>query len=232
MKDLCNRKIRRRFPYIVKVDPMKILTKEDAHELLQGETLDAFIAQLSSQLRLVGGTYSIPLNSGVQIAFSKLFAYLVLRDSPVCLYVTGWSVCTEHLDLFYGYRRSVGDLRLLMEAPVHVFERNEEDALVSVLCMVFFFFWDAWVFDLAGRSLLRICHDGWMEVRAGDESAAKEIAAELGSTEFLFWTVRQQRLRAPNDERPKTNDASNTSASSDPPDPPKPESRPPDCAPS
>ena len=138
---------------------MKILTKEDARKLLKGETLQAFMTYVSRQLQLAASTYSTPVNSGKQIALSKLFAYLMLKDSPVCLYVTDWGIATEHLDLFYGYRRSVGDLRLLMEAPVHVFERMEEDALVSVLSMVFFFSWDAWLFDFAGRWLLRVSHD-------------------------------------------------------------------------
>lgn len=158
---------------------MKILSKEDARELLSGKSLDAFVTQLSSQLQLVEDTYSAPVNSGVQIALSKLFAYLLLRDSPVCLYVTCWGVATEHLDLFYGYRRSFGEKRPLIDAPVHLFERTDEDAFISVLCMVFFFSWDASVFDLAGRSLLQTSHDGWLEVRTSDQALVKDVAVEL-----------------------------------------------------
>lgn len=158
---------------------MKILTKENASEMLGGKSLDAFITQLSSQLQLVEDTYSAPVNSGVQIALSKLFAYLLLRDSPVCLYVTCWGIATEHLDLFYGYRRSHGEKRPLIDAPVHLFERTDEDAFISVLCMVFFFSWDASVFDLAGRSLLQTSHDGWLEVRTSDEALVKDVAVEL-----------------------------------------------------
>lgn len=160
---------------------MKILTKENANEMLGGKPLDAFIAQLSSQLRLVEGSYTAPVNSGVQIALSKLFAYLVFRDSPVCLYVTCWGITTEHLDLFYGYRRSFGENRTLMEAPVHLFERNEEEAFISILCMVFFFSWDASIFDLTGRLLLQTSHDGWLDVRTNDKALAKDVAVELKS---------------------------------------------------
>jgi hypothetical protein len=158
---------------------MKILSKEDALELLSGKSLDAFIAQLSGQLQLVENTYAAPVNSGVQIALSKLFAYLLLRDSPVCLYVTCWGVATEHLDLFYGYRRSLGEKRPLIDAPVHLFDRTDEDAFISVLCMVFFFSWDASVFELAGRSLLQTSHDGWLEVRTSDQALVKDVAVEL-----------------------------------------------------
>jgi hypothetical protein len=158
---------------------MRILTKEDGCGLAKGKTLDTFIAQLSGQLELVKGAYSIPIESGRQTALSKLFAYLLFRDSEVCVYITGWGVATEHLDLFYGYRRSVGETRRLIEAPVHLFEPTENEALISLLCIVFYFFWDAWVFDLGGRSLLRISHDGWLEIRVGDEKLIKDIAAAL-----------------------------------------------------
>jgi hypothetical protein len=80
---------------------------------------------------------------------------------------------------FIRYRRSFGDQRLLMEAPVHVFEPTEDEAVVSVLSMALFFLWDVWVFDFAGRWLLGICHDGWFEVRARDEETIKDVAIEL-----------------------------------------------------
>lgn len=82
--------------------------------------------------------------------------------------------------MFYGYRRSFGGSRPLIEAPVHVFERTEEDTFVSILCMVLYFVWDAWVFDIEGKALVRISHDEWLEVRADDDDGAvKEFAAEL-----------------------------------------------------
>ena len=58
-------------------------------------------------------------------------------------------------------------------------ERTEEDTFISILCMVFYFFWDAWVFDVEGKALVRISHDEWLEVRADDDEAIKEFVAEL-----------------------------------------------------
>ena len=103
----------------------------------------------------------------------------MLRGSLVCLYVTGWGVATEHLDLFDGYRRSLGEKRPLIEAPVHLFERTDEDPFISVLCMVFFFSWDASVFDIDGRLLLQTSHDGWLEIRTSDGALVKDVAVEL-----------------------------------------------------
>src|SRR5437763_2538229 len=160
---------------------MKILTKENASEMLGGKSLDTFVSQRSNRLRQVGGTYSIPRDSGAKTALSRAFAYLLLRKSSVCIYVSGWGVwgSSENLDLFYGYRRSFGESRPLIEAPVHLFERTEEDTFVSILCMVFYFVWDAWVFDIEGKALVRISHDEWLEVRADDDETRKEFATEL-----------------------------------------------------
>ena len=149
--------------------------------MLGGKSPDTFVSQLSNQLRQVGGTYSIPRDSGAKTALSRVFAYLLLRKSSVCIYVSGWGVwgSSENLDLFYGYRRSFGENRPLIEAPVHLFEPTEEDTFVSILCMVFYFVWDAWVFDIEGKALVRISHDEWLEVRADDDETRKEFATEL-----------------------------------------------------
>jgi hypothetical protein len=58
----------------------------------------------------------------------------------VCLYVTGCEWRRNTSICFIRYRRSFGDQRLLMEAPVHVFEPTEDEAFVSVLSMAFFYF--------------------------------------------------------------------------------------------
>jgi hypothetical protein len=163
---------------------MKVLAKGNASEVLEvlgGKSLDNFVGGLSNRLRQVGGTYSIPRDSGAKTALSRVFAGLFLRKSSVCVYVSGWGVwrSSENLDLFYGYRRSVGEERPLIEAPVHIFARSEHDTFVSILCMVFYFVWDAWVFDIEGKKLVRISHDEWLEVRVDDDETRQEFATEL-----------------------------------------------------
>lgn len=159
---------------------MKILTTECAREATSGIELDAFIADLSNRLPLVEGVYSAPVSAGVEIALSKLLAYLLFKNSPVCLYVTGWGIATEHIDLFYGYRRSLGENRALIDSPVHIFEMADQEAFISLLCLVFFFSWDASVFDSTGTFLLRTSHDGWLEIRTSIEALAKNVTEEFG----------------------------------------------------
>lgn len=117
---------------------MKIFTEEDDLGIPNATPLDALVARLSSQLPLVRGRYSIPPESGRQTALAKLLAYLRFRNTSACIYITCWSVFTEHLDLFYGYRRSVGETRPLIEAPVHLFEaaRKTHLSVYSASCSI------------------------------------------------------------------------------------------------
>ncbi len=160
---------------------MKVLTEENASVLFGGSPLDTFVRELSIRLPLVRDTYSIPIDSGAKTKMSRLFADVLLKSPSVCIYITGWSVWgySENLDLFYGYRRSFGENRILMEAPVHLFESSEVDTFVSILCMVFYFVWDACVFDTEGKALVRISHDEWLEIRTDDEDIRKEFVTEL-----------------------------------------------------
>jgi hypothetical protein len=161
---------------------LKILTKEGASEFLGGKAPDAFVNELWSQLHLVGDAYKIPPDSGRKTALSRLFAHLLLNKASVCLYVSGWGIwpSAENLDLFYGYRRTLGETRQLIEAPFHVFESTENDGLVSILCMVLYFIWDAWVFDIEKRALIRISHDEWLEVLSSNDESIGEFSNALG----------------------------------------------------
>jgi len=159
---------------------MKILNKEDARVLLDGRSLDGFVTGLY-ELPILEGTYSTPVRSGMQIALARLLAYLFLRESAPCLYVRNWGIANEHMDLFRGYRSSLGERRSLIEAPVHVFDTVDDDAFISLMCMVLFFSWDASVFDLAGTSLAQTSHDGWLELRSVNRVFQEELGAQLAT---------------------------------------------------
>ena len=163
---------------------MKVLTEENTSELLGGKSLDAFLNELSSRLPLVNDTYAIPADSRAKTDLSRLFAYVLLRRSPeVYIYISGWGMwmrgVSEELDLIYGYRRSFGENRPLIEAPVHQFESSDEPAFVSILSIALYFIWDAWIFDAEGKSLVRIHHHEWLEIRSEDEDTRKEFETYL-----------------------------------------------------
>jgi len=161
---------------------MKILTASDAAEVLGGKPLNTFLSELSSRLHLVNDTYAIPPESIAKTHLSMLFAYVLLRRNPeVYIYISDWGMWgnLERLDLIYGYRRSHGEYRTLIEAPVHLFDLSDEAAFVSILSIAFYFIWDAWVFDTEGKALVQISHDEWLEIRTDDEDTRKEFEALL-----------------------------------------------------
>jgi hypothetical protein len=159
---------------------MKVITKDDAAGWLRVDGLDGFVNQRCDELKVVGEACTIPADTTSKTALAKFLCYLLLKQPEVCVYLTGWSLrpATEHLDLLYGYRRSMGEMRPLSEAPLHVFEQSETDALVSVLCLVFYFALEAWVFDGEGKTMIRIGHDGRMEVRAEEQRDIVDFASE------------------------------------------------------
>jgi hypothetical protein len=159
---------------------MRVLTKDDAAGLLKGEELDSFVAQRCDQLRLVGSAYTIPDDTGSKTALAKFLTHLLLKQPEVCVYLTGWGLrpTSEQLDLLLGYRRSTGETRSLSEAPLHVFGQDGNDALASILCLVFYFALEAWVFDAEGKTMIRFSHDGQIEVRANGEGDLVAFASE------------------------------------------------------
>ena len=172
---------------------MHVLTKDDAAEKLKVETLDACISELSQRLAPAGAGYTIPPHSRTQTALAKFLAYLLessrqtagspgipLERSGVYLYLSRWGLrpSSEQLDLFYGYRRSVGETRPLSEAPVHFVGANARHELESMLCLVFFFGWEAWLFDESCTMLVRITHDGMLQVRAAGETNLSAFGAD------------------------------------------------------
>ena len=159
---------------------MNVLTVEDAKERLGGKEPDVFACELSARLE-AAGAYLIPSDSGAKVVLSRFIARLLPQNRSTFLCLGIWNVwpSSENLDLFYGYRRSHGESRPLIEAPVHVFESAEEDAFVSILCMAFYFVWDAWIFDIDGTVLIKVSHDEWLEGWSSDPKVRATFTARL-----------------------------------------------------
>lgn len=95
--------------------------------------------------------------------------------------MTGWGVSgsSENLDLFYGYRRSFGENRPLIEAlgsPVRANRRGylRQHTVHGVLLSL-----GHLGFGVERKALVKISQDEWLEVRADHGAAIKEFVAEL-----------------------------------------------------
>jgi hypothetical protein len=157
---------------------MRILSIQDSKQLLGGMPPDLLVASIRERLPINGGPYTIPADSGAKTAIARDLADLLLRDSELFLYISGWMIwpSAEHFDLFDGYRRSLGEKRGLKDAQVHVFSPGEESIFTSILAMSLYFVWDVQIFDASGSLLITFSHDEWMEFRMQDATLVRRIA--------------------------------------------------------
>jgi hypothetical protein len=159
---------------------MQVLTKDDAAEVTHRDGLDFWLHEQSMRLKPAGAAYAIPPQSRAQTALAKFLACLLLQGSSVYVYLSRWSLhpASEHLNLFYGYRRSVGETRPLSEAPVHFFDPAAREELISILCLLFYFGWDAWIFDREGKMLIRSTRAAGLEVLSDGTADIGAFAAD------------------------------------------------------
>jgi hypothetical protein len=157
---------------------MKILSVQDARTLLAGNPPDLFVNSIRERLAVNAGPYALPPDSGAKTSIARELAGLLLQNSELFLYISGWMVwpSAEHFDLFDGYRRSLGERRPLREAQIHVLSRGEEPILTSILAMGLYFVWDVQIFDARGSMLIEFSHDEWMEFRLQDVTLRQRIA--------------------------------------------------------
>jgi hypothetical protein len=159
---------------------VKILTTDDAALLLGAGDLDLFLRRLTSRLPPAGPVYAISPDARAKTGLAKFLAYLLLKQSSVCIYLTGWGdrPYSEHLDLLRGYRVASGEMRSLSVAPVHVFDSSASDAMVSVLCLVLYFYLEAWIFDVEGKTLIGISRDGKLDIRTDNVEDIKSFGED------------------------------------------------------
>jgi hypothetical protein len=93
--------------------------------------------------------------------------HLITSDTTIaCLDITDWAVwpSSQNMDLFYSYRRYLGERRLLVDAHFHVFTAKEANEFRNILHLGLIS-----LFDVAGASTttdLRFyaSHDEYIDV--------------------------------------------------------------------
>lgn len=152
----------------VKGRKMHILTRTEAEKFCKDQQIPLGDNHLPSS-RLApeqGLDFYIPEDAGKRICLAKS----VLRPfegRKTLVWVDDWGVWPsgEHQHMFNRFRLSYGEMRPLIEAPVHIFEPAESEAALSVFCFCILFLWDCYVLSLETRDNVFISHDeiGWLE---------------------------------------------------------------------
>lgn len=84
---------------------------------------------------------------------------------PALLWITEWGVwpSSENEHLYYRLRQCYGDLRLLHEAPGHLFLGHESEDLASLLQVSMLNGWGGYVLTQADYVNVRFSHDGFFD---------------------------------------------------------------------
>jgi len=111
---------------------------------------------------------------------------------PTLLWVTEWSIwpSTENWHLYYKLRHSYGDLRLLHEAPGHLFLEHESEDLASFTQVAMLNGWGGYILTQADYVNAFFSHDEYIDCFARPDGNLEEIRREFGDT-------KPDRIRVP-----------------------------------
>lgn len=124
--------------------------------------------------------YLIPQDAGRKTALAREIMKSFEGQKGVFSIVNhGVWPSSENLNLFHGYRRSLGESRYIKEVPHHVFVRGESSVIECLLAMSLYFSWDALLVELPRRVSWKFSHDEVFEVLGNDLSSFLEWAADF-----------------------------------------------------
>ena len=109
---------------------------------------------------------------------------LMYRD-PALVWITEWGIwgSSENWHLYYKLRHSYGDLRLLHEAPGHLFLGHESEDLASFLQLAMLNGWGGYVLTQANYVNAFFSHDEYIDFFAALDKNLEGIRKEFGTTE-------------------------------------------------
>jgi hypothetical protein len=141
---------------------MQVLTPSEARSFLAENRLGEELRQLSHETARCEFTTHV----GRRCAYANLITNHLITDETAvaCLDITDWWPSTQNMDLFYSYRRYLGEQRSLIHGHFHVFTAMEAKELRNVLHLGLIL-----LFDVGGASTTTdfrfyASHDEYIEV--------------------------------------------------------------------
>ncbi len=109
---------------------------------------------------------------------------------PTLLWITEWSIwpSSENWHLYYKLRHSYSDMRLLHEAPGHLFLEHESEDLTSFLQTAMLNGWGGYILTQADYVNAFFSHDEYIKFFAKLEGNLTEVRKE-------WWISQSNRLR-------------------------------------
>jgi hypothetical protein len=102
-------------------------------------------------------------------------------------WITDWGAYPNlgNMELFYGYRKYLGENRLLIEVPGHTFNAEERTTLESLLHMSLYFFWDSILLWKDWDTVIVTSNDEFVDVYARTQKTLEIFKERLSNLETV-----------------------------------------------
>jgi hypothetical protein len=158
---------------------LRILSEGEARSQLGDLATAAFLEDVRSELLRHSWLRRVPAGVGSLICLGRALTEVGIGAPGGVLCITGWGTSPQNMELFDGYRRSLGEYRALHDAPIHLFSPSSSKQLECLLDLVLCFGWDCFFFDNTLRCLVKVSHDGYVDVRCADPDGLRSSLAHL-----------------------------------------------------
>lgn len=130
--------------------------------------------------------YLMPVDTGRKTALARTLGNFIDLSQSGLFWITSYGVwpSNENMDLFDGYRRSLGELRYLRDSPGHVFGQHDGATLQTLLGLSLYFLWDAVLIEGTQDLAIRFSHDEYLEIYAKGEKRLSAIDGLLNKMEM------------------------------------------------
>jgi hypothetical protein len=167
---------------------MRFYSKEECEEWLRGRERARPDTMPENQVERI----SYPPEPYRIFGMAHWIANSLTYRMPTLLWITEWSIwpSSENWHLYYRLRQSYQDLRLLHEAPGHLFLGHELEDFASFLQIAILNGWGGYILTQADYVNAFFSHDEYIEFFAKPDGNLAEVRQELG-------TSKPERSRVP-----------------------------------
>jgi hypothetical protein len=173
---------------------LRFYTKEECEDWLRGRERSKPDLVPETQVERIG----YPTEPYLVFSIAHWIASSLTFRMPTLVWITEWNIwaSSENWHLYYRLRQSYGDLRLLQEAPGHLFLGHEPEDLASFLQIAMLNGWGGYILTQADYVNAFFSHDEYIDFFAKPGGSLQEVREELG-------TNRSTRFRVPPAARPQ-----------------------------
>jgi hypothetical protein len=158
---------------------MRFYTKDECEQWLRGQER----AKPDSIPETQRAHVHYPTPAGRILYLAQWVAGSLMYRQPALMWITEWGIWNENWHLYYKLRQSYGDLRLLHEAPGHLFLGHESEDLASFLQVAILNGWGGYILTQADYVNAFFSHDEYIDFFAALNENLVGIRNEFGTVE-------------------------------------------------